>query len=853
MSAVGPAALRSLWAHRARYSMTLVAVILSVMFMTATLLLTGGLGRDSKGEIAAADAGISAVVRGHLVTAKDGGPGALTAGVRTPVSEATLASVRATPGVAAAAGVSSGYAQLSRSASQLLGQSSTQANVGYAWISDQRLNPFHLLSGQAPATPDAIVVDAATASKDNLHVGDHLRVVTVQGSAAVHISGIARFGNADGPLGISAVLFDETTAQQLLGQPGTYQTLVARADASNQQALVRTLQGRLGGGLDVITGAAYITEQQDAVSTATTTIQVFLTVFAIVALVIGATLIFNTFTAAVAQRSRELALLRALGATNGQVTRTVLGEAALLGIVGSALGFVLGGGAAVLLQAILGAFGLTLLTSGITYTVSSAVLALSVGLVTTTVSALIPARNAGRVPPVAALRVASVDDSASSRWRNTAGSIALAAGIGLAASGGWRHSSMLIGIGSVVALVGIFVAGPALVSAFATLMTVPLRVLGGRSGALAGRNVRRNPRRSAATANSLMLSFGIIVFFTVLAASFTQTTSGSAAVGVRSDFVVSSITTDPALLPATLAGQIAKLPEVGTSAAITTAVGTINGNQATMAGANPQTIGDVWNLGVTSGSASALGEGQVLVSQKEAAGKYSVGQSLRVSFPDGSTTQLRIGGIFANAMPGFDAPAYLLPDALISRHTTSKAALWIFVDGRPGVSLATVQRALATVLNPIPTATLQTATAWSKQGNADVDQVRNMMYALDALAILIALLGAANTMALAVHQRTRELGTLRAVGALRAQIRRMITGEALLIGVQGTVMGLLFGIGGTWALYRAANDPDLRVLSLPVVTLTGITVAGIVAAVLATAVPAWRAGRVDTLRAMASD
>jgi putative ABC transport system permease protein len=847
----GPAALRNLWAHRARYAMTLAAVVLSVTFMTATLLLTGGLGRDANGEIAAANAGVGAVVRGNLVTARDGGPGEVTSGVRAPVTSGTLAAVRETPGVVAA-GIASGFAQLSRF-SQLLGQTTSASNVGYSWVGDPRLSAYHLTSGRPPANSGEVVVDAATAQPDGVHVGDRLKVVTVQGASPVEVTGIARYGSADGPLGVSAVLFDPATAQRLLGRAGEYQALVVRSDGGSQGTLVHQLASQLGNRVDVISGSAYITEQQNAVSSASSTIQLFLTIFAVVALVIGATLIYNTFTAAVAQRSRELALMRALGATNGQVTRAVLGEAAVLGIVGSAIGFVLAGGAARALQAVLSAFGLTALTTSVTYSLSTVLLALSVGLVTTTASALIPARNAGRVLPVAALRAAEVDDSASGRWRNRAGLLALSAGLAAGGIGAWNRSLAVIGIGMLGVLVGLFVAGPALVSGFARAMATPLRILERRTGSLAARNVRRNPRRSAATANSLMLSFGIIVFFTVLAASFTQTTSGTASAGAKSDYVVSSVTTDPPLLPANLNSRIAGLPGVATSAAVTTAIGTADGTKAWIGGVDPSTFGKVWDFGITSGSAGSLADGGVLVSQKEAAGKLKVGESVRLVLPDGTAMQSTIGGIFANAMPGFHAPGFVLPESVLGPHTANNAAVWIFVDGRHGVSTASVHSALSELLRTVPTATLQTAAVWSSQGNADVDQVRNMMYALDALAILIALLGAANTMTLAVHQRTRELGTLRAVGALRTQLRRMVTGEALLIGVQGTALGLLLGVGGTWALYRGANDPDLQALSLPVLALSAITLGGIAAVVAITWVPAWRAGRVDTLQAMASD
>ncbi|MFF7231177.1 FtsX-like permease family protein [Streptomyces sioyaensis] len=847
--------LRIVWAHRARYGMSTLAVVLSVMFMSATLLLTGGLGRDGQAEIASANSGVGAVVRGERVAGGGGGPGEQGQELRVPVSAATLSKVRSAPGVAAADGAISGYAQLSRGA-RLLGQTASAANVGSNWIADRTLNPFHLTSGRAPRTPGEVVVDAATARRDGVEVGDALRVSTVRGRHHVTVTGIARYGDAAGPLGRSAVLFPAATAaEQLLGRAGAYQHIVARAAHGSPEYLATAIRKALPERrLEVLTGAAYTAELQAAVSSSTTTIQLFLTVFALVALVVGGTLIHNTFSAAVAQRTRELALLRALGATTGQVTSSVLLEAAVIGALGSAAGIGLGGIASATLGTVLGSLGLPIPLTGSSYTVSTMMFPLLTGFGATVVSALVPALRAGRLAPVAALRDAQVDDSASGPRRNLLGVGAVLAGCTTAVVGGLTPSLVIVGAGASMAFIGVFVAGPAAVSAVARAMGYPLRLLAGRMGTLAGRGTRRNPRRAASTANALMLAVAVVVFFTVLAASFSRTTADTTAQGVRSDFVISSIDADTPLLPEGLADRIEAQSDIGTTSAVHRSAGQVNGKAAKLGGVDPATIGAVWNFGISSGSADSLRKGQLLVDARAAEDSgVAVGRRVTVTMPDGARLTATVGGLFTHSFGGFDAPTHLLPDQLYRAHAVDRSAAWILADTRPGVPQSAARTALDPVLKDQPTAKLQTAADWAHQGNAEVFQFRNMMYALDALAILIALLGIANTLSLAVIQRTRELGLLRALGATRAQLRRMINGEALLLGVQGAVLGLLLGLGGAWALYKGVNAPDMQVLTLPGLPLTGIVVGGVAAALLITLLPAWRAGRVDMLRAIATE
>ncbi|MEW9519699.1 ABC transporter permease [Streptomyces tubercidicus] len=846
--------LRNVWAHRARYGMSTLAVVLSVMFMSATLLLTGGLGRDGQAEIASANSGVEAVVRGEKVAGGEGGPGEQGQERRVPVSAAALAKVRKAPGVAAADGAISGYAQLSRG-SRLLGQTEAAANVGSNWIQDRTLNPFHLTSGRAPRTPGEVVVDAATARRDGIEVGDPLRVSTVRGRHHATVTGIARYGDAAGPLGRSAVLFPATAAEQLLGRAGEYEHLVARAADGNREQLATAIRGALPERrLEVLTGAAYTAELQGAVSSSTTTIQLFLTVFALVALVVGGTLIHNTFSAAVAQRTRELALLRALGATTGQVTSSVLLEAVVIGALGSAVGIGFGGFASATLGTVLGSLGLPIPLTGSSYTVSTVVFPLLTGFGATVVSAFVPALRAGRLAPVAALRDAQVDDSASGPWRNLLGVGAVMAGCATAVVGGLTPSLVIVGVGASMAFAGVFVSGPAVVTLVARTMRHPLRLLAGRMGTLTGRGTQRNPRRAAATAHALMLAVAVVVFFTVLAASFSRTTADTTTQGVRSDFVVSSIDADAPLLPEGLADRIDALSEIGTTSEVHSSEGQVNRKGAKLGGVDPATIGSVWNFGITSGSVDSLRKGQLLVDARSAEESgVVVGRRVAVTMPDGALLTATVGGLFTHSFGGFDAPTHLLPDQLYRAHAVDRSAAWILADTRAGVAQSAARTALDPVLKDQPTAKLQTAADWAHQGNAEVFQFRNMMYALDALAILIALLGIANTLSLAVLQRTRELGLLRALGSTRAQLRRMINGEALLLGVQGAVTGLLLGLGGAWALYKGVNAPDMQVLVLPALPLTGIVLGGVTAALLVTLLPAWRAGRVDPLRAIATE
>ncbi len=848
---MGRATFRGVWAHKGRFFMTALAVVLAVTFMSATLLLTGGIGSGAAGATEKAYAGIDVVVRSPAAPAADGGPGQAVIAARPAVSDAMVAKVAAVPGVSAA-GVRLSYAQLARGGGHALGQTEAQMNIGMNWIADPHLNPFHVVVGRAPTADDEVVIDRATATHDGITVGDQLQVNTLTRKVPVTVVGIASYGDAEGVTLQSTTLFTPAAATQLFGGDG-YAYIVAHGVPTDDAALHAALTGPdAGGPVEVISGTAMVLELQAQLDTQLSFIRVFLGAFAVIALIVGGSLIYNTFGVAVSQRTRELALLRTLGATGRQVFASVVGEAVIVGMLASTAGLLAGFGAELVLAQVLRLVGFSLLSGTIAVSSTSLGLPFLLGVTVTVIASLVPARRASRVEPVAALQENTTDLSATSTRRRWAGLVLLGAGIGLTLAGASQTAALLVVGGALAVLVGVFLAGPTLVSVLAAASAPGLRRLLGRPGALAARNTSREPRRSAATSNALMLGVAVVVLFSVITASINRSTAGTTVAGIQADTVVSSITTEIGLLLPTLPADLAAIPGVAVASPVKVAAATVNGSAAKIGSVDEASIGQVWNFGAVDGNPQSLSRGQVMVQSSKAAG-VNVGDPIQIAMPDGTVVDQTVGGRFTNGFPGFDAPAYLVPSALFAAHQLVDNSMWILIKQADGADAAGVNRAIGSLLDGEVSAHVESAAAWADAGNTQVQTLRNVVWALSGMALIIALLGIANTITLAVHQRRRELGLLRSLGLTRAQLSTMVDIEAVMLAVQGALVGTFVGISGAWALLQAIHDPDAGVFAVPATTIITIIVAAIAAGAIVSLPPAWRAGRVPPLRAIVAD
>lgn len=842
MSAVLRLSARNAWVNRGRSAMTVLAVVLSAGFMGAVLMLSGGLSSQSDSGVSAAYQNVSFVVHGQKILSNP--PGEFITQSGAPVPAAALHAVRAVPGVSAAEGLRSGYAVLERADGSVIGHPGTGGGVGQSWLGASPLNPYRLLAGHAPVTAGQVALDRAGATASGVSIGQHLTLVTATGHHPVTVTGIVGYGSADGPFDTTAVLLPASTAQSLLGVTDSYDQILVSASPGAQSALARAFAPY---NAQVQTGAAFAAGQHSAIASTLSFGRTFLYGFAVVALLAGGTLIFNTFTVTIAQRARELALARALGATGRQVRATVLAEAAAVGLFASLLGAAAGVGAAALVRAVFSLLHLSLFDTHAVISLSSLALPALIGLLVTLLAALLPAVRAARLAPIAALREPQLDESARSRGRAVTGVALLALGaVGLALGVAGKSSGLALG-GLAALLFGVVIGGPLLVAALARAVATPLRRAAGPPGLLSGRALARNPRRSAATAGVLMLGVMLVSLMTTIVASMNQATGSTAASGVKAQYVVSTAAFWQWQVSDEVIHDVSTAPGV-TAASAVYAAPALNDGSAVMVGAvDPAQINSVWDFGWSAGSLAAVTGNQIAVQDNALQGQR-VGDARTLTLADGTRHTVRIAAVYHNGFIGFDAPAYLLSPALFHAHTPQPGAELLLV-AAPHDS----QAAIGAALGGDQSVTVRSASAWTGQGNIKISEIGNLFYALDALAMVIALAGITNTMALAVRERRRELGILRAVGTLPRQLGRMITAEATVLAGYGTAIGTALGILGCWALTKTSTSTDLSQFHLPAGRLGIIAGAAIAATVLLTAVPARIARSSPVLEAITTD
>lgn len=842
MNAVLRLAARGAWVNRGRSALTVLAVVLSVGFMSAVLMLSGGLSGQSDSGVAAAYRNVALVVHGQQVLSNP--PGEFITQSGAPVPAAALPAVRAVPGVTKAEGLRSGYALLEQSDGTVAGNPGTGGGVGQSWLGGSPLNPYRLLAGQGPTADGQVALDQAAATASGVSIGRHLTLVTATGRHSVTVVGIVGYGSANGPFDTAAVLLPPAQAQSLLGISDSYDQILVSAPPSAQSAVAHAVAPWRA---HVQSGAAWVATERAAIDNALSFERDFLFGFALVALLAGGTLISNTFTVTIAQRARELALARALGATVRQVLTAVLAEAAAVGLVASLVGAAAGLGAAALLRAVFSLLHLTLFDTHAVVSISSLVLPAVIGVAVTVLAALLPALRAARVAPIAALREPQIDVSGRSRGRAGVGVALLVLGaVGMAAGVSGKNSGLAVG-GMAALLFGVVTAGPLLVTGLARVVAGVLRRLAGPPGLLSGRALARDPSRSAATAGVLMIGVMLVSFMATVVASMNQATGSSAAEGNRAQYVVTTASPWQSQVSDDVARRAGAAPGVTSTAALYAAPALNNGSMVMAGTVDPGQIGAAWGFGWTTGSLASLTGDQIAVQDTALQGQH-VGDTLTLTLADGTRHTARIAAVYTHGFVGFDAPAYLLPPDLFHAHAPQPGAQLLLVNA-PHSSVS----AISAALGGDQSVTVQTAAGWIGQGNIKVKQVANLFYALDTLAVLIAFAGVTNTMALAVRERRRELGVLRAVGALPQQIGRMITAEAAVLAAYGTATGTVIGVLGCWALTKSSTSSDLSRFQLPAGQLGAIAVAAVAAAVVLTALPAGIARRSPVLQAITTE
>jgi putative ABC transport system permease protein len=839
--------LQTIRARKARFVLTAMAVILGVAFMAGTLVLTDTISHAYDGIAGTTFASTDVVVQSpHTVENADGRT------ERGTIPASVLDVVRNTDGVVAADRVVDGIARLVGRDGKLVDDNMEQTPpIGMAWPSSDALNPMHLVAGHAPNDPDAVVIDRASARDGNFVPGDSVRVVTPSGSAQYTVAGIATYGSADDAGGAGVVAFTPATAASVLGEVGRVDSVRAVGAAGITQAeLTARVKSALEGTADVqvITGHAAVdaarTESQQGMSFMST----FLMVFAVVALIVGGFVIFNAFSITVAQRTKETAMLRAIGSSRKQVLRMIVAESVVMGVVASAIGAAFGIVLAKGLAALLASFGLELPGGSTVVAPGSIGIAMLVGTVVTVLAAYLPARRASKVAPVAAMRDVAVDSSGASRRRAVIGTVLTVFGVALVVAGAGGGAAAQIGLGALAVFAGVVVLGPVLGSRFVRIVGAPVATFRGMTGVLARDNAIRNPKRTAATASALMIGVALVVLISVFASSARSSINANIDSALKSDWVVSPLQQD-GLSPA-VAQAVDALPETASVTSFRMAPATLDGDTVQITGIDPTNVEQHLDVDVKSGAVSALGVHEVGVLHRTAKEHgWKVGDDVTFTFAETGAQHFTVGAIYGLQDPLGD---YTMSQQAFETNVAHQNDQALFVIDSPGVSEDAARTAIDGALAATPTARLHTPAEFKAQIAGQIDKMLNLIYVLLFMAVVIALFGIANTLALSVVERRRELGLLRAVGMQRSQVRSGVRWEAVLIALLGTAIGTALGLGFGWALVRALSSEGIDRVAVPGIRLVVVAVVAAVAAVVAAALPARRAARLDVLDAISS-
>lgn len=853
------ASLRNFLAHKGRMALSAIAVLLSVAFVCGTLVFTDTMNTtfDKLFAVTSADVTVSPKKpKDPDSRQQTGKPDTLPA--------SALAKARTVEGAESAEGVvTSERVTVVDSDDKNVGSTTGAPTIAGNWTSADR-RTMKITSGRAPRSPADVMVDADTAEKRGLKLGDELRTVTATGDFTAKISGISTF-QVTNP-GAAVVQFDTRTAQrELLGDTDAYTSIAVTADpGTTDSRLKKNVAETLGAG-----SYAYQT-QKEAADSGREQIGSFLDVmkyallgFAGIALLVGIFLIVNTFSMLVAQRTREIGLMRAIGAGRRQVNRSVLIEALLLGVVGSVLGVGAGVGLAVGLMELMSTLGMNLSTSELTVAWTTPVVGLVLGVLVTLLAAYLPARRAGRVSPMAALRDAGTPaDGKAGTLRAVLGVLLTGGG----AAGLWAatradeaaRGSLYLGAGVVLTLIGFIVVGPLLAGGLVRVLSVVTLRPFGRVGRLAERNALRNPRRTGATAAALMIGLALVASLSVVGSSMVASATKELDRSVGADFIIQSgtgQTITPAVEKKIKASE--NLETVTSYKAVSARVTAPDGtsSRAQLAATDPSYMRDLRRETVSGDLAAAYGRDAMSVGETEAK-KLGVGtgDTLEVAFAGGRTAKLTVAAVTSDDT-SVDKGAMYTDIATARRHLPADQVppdILMFGTAKEGQEDA-AYAALKKEMKPYPQYQVKDQADYKQTLQDQVGQMLNMVYGLLALAIIVAVLGVVNTLALSVVERTREIGLLRAIGLSRRQLRRMIRLESVVIALFGALLGL--GLGMCWgaAAQKLLALEGLGVLEIPWPTIGAVFVGSALVGLVAALVPAFRAGRMNVLNAIATE
>ena len=848
-------ALRGLRAHARRLVLTTVVVLMGVAFVAGGQVITDTVRTSFDEAFTDAYAGTDAVIRSADVAAN------AFQQQRAPVGDDLLATVRAVPGVRAAMPVVQRPIKVVDPTGEVACFTSVGAPIiGLNWVDDPTLSRWRIVEGRAPSGPDELVMDPKLAADKGFGVGDQVTVPLASGTQVFELVGIASFATTGNFSGASGVLFDTPTAQTELVAPASSDWIAVAAEPGvDQETLRAQLRAAVPADaeLQVLTGEAFSDEARSAFEQFFDLINRVLTIFGIVALFVATFVIYNTFSLLITQRARELALLRAVGASRRQVVGSMVIEAFVVGLVAALAGILAGIALGWGVTTLLGNIGFVRPETPLQIRLPAFAPALIVGIGVTLVAALFPAWRGSRIAPVAAMRDVAHDAVRAGRIRTAIGTAVAALGIGLLVwglAGDLDDPLTIVGIGMGLTFVGVAVLAPVFVGPLTNVLAAPIGRWRGVAGRLARTNAARNPRRSAATVSAVMIGVALVSFIAVIGESLRVSRTAVIDQTVRADYVIDARCAGLSGVSPELAGEVGALDDVRTALGFRIGLGRLDARNQVIIGTDPVALPDVLALDVVDGDLASLQDGAVAVPKELAADQgLQVGTPVVVDFVGVGPRDTTVGAVVDSAF--FRGNGILIDQTQFDEvfPATQQTDLQVYVRLADDADRAGAATAIDEVVDRFPPASLQDLAAFTEAQTAPIDRVVFFIWALLLLAVVISIIGVLNTLLLSVYERTRELGLLRAAGMSRRQVRASIRWETVVITLIGTVVGITIGLSFGWTLVRAGADEGFSAFGVPWLQVAIILGVAWVAGLLASLWPARRAARLDVLAAIAHD
>ena len=836
--------LKMTLARKGRLLLTSLAIILGTSFLAGTSIFSATVNSTFDRLFTDVFRDVDAYVRS--TSSVDTGFGEQ----RAPSPISALETILGVEGVSAAVGDMQSYARVIGKDGKPLGEDQGPPTFG-GIASSSVAGLWNTESGRLPIGPKEVMLDRTTAEAGKFAIGDTVRVNALSGTREFSLVGIANYGDISSPGGATFALFDQPTASEFLLKPGFVDAFLIQGDGTlSDEALAKAIDSALlpSDKLETLTGAQITEETTSQIKTVLGFFTTFLTAFSFIALGIGCFVIYNVFSITAAQRQRESALLRAIGASRRQVTNSLLVEAVVIGLVGSTLGFIFGIGLSQALSALLNAIGLEIPTTGLTINSSAIFSTVLVGTIITTLSAILPALRSGRVPPLAAIRETALDVVTGLTRRVIIGLVFMILGVVALVASINGAEVIFLGLGVLAVFAGVLVLGPAISKPVAMLLGKPVARLRGITGAMSQQNAARNPKRTARTAAPVLIGVALVTSFTALAASIKSEIRESIGSSFRGDFALSVNSRGFGGIPTSVTDQIDQLPEVQTATGVGFIAAKVGDESPFILVFNPKTADGLYNLEMIEGRQSDLGKDEIFIEQDKSIEKnLPVGSSVQVTLIDGRSIQLKVAGTYKNAYGN-----YVVSRELFEGIATPLFDSFVYISTNTNVSDENARTAISAISADLGVGTLESRTEYIDSQAAQIDQFLALIYGLLFLSVIIAIVGIIITLLLSVFERRHEIGLLRSVGMTRSQVRTMVRWESVITSLFGAVTGVLLGIVTGVVIVVSLNESGISAFTLPITSTIFILIGSFIIGVIAAVFPAWRATRTEIITAIAS-